>query len=57
MTAKSSSGAGTFAQAVSIQRVRTVGGIAPAERCDAANATQVARVPYTATYYFYRVSP
>jgi len=57
MTARSSSSAGIFAPAVSVQRVRTVGGIAPAERCDAANATQVARVPYTATYYFYRVGP
>ena len=57
LTAKSSSDAGTFAQAASIQRVRTVGGIAPTERCDATNAAQIARVPYTATYYFYRVGP
>jgi len=57
LTAKSSSGTGTFAQAASIQRVRTVGGIAPTERCEAANAAKIARVPYTATYYFYRVSP
>ena len=57
LTAKSSSGAGVFAQAASIQRLTTVGGIAPAERCGAANAAQMARVPYTATYYFYRVSP
>jgi hypothetical protein len=57
LTAKSSSDAGTFAHAASIQRVRTVGGIAPSQRCDAANTTQVARVPYTATYYFYRVGP
>jgi hypothetical protein len=57
LTAKSTSGAGIFAQAMSIQRVRTVGGIAPSARCDAANATQVARVPYTAAYYFYRVAP
>jgi len=55
LTAKSSSGAGIFAQTTSVQRVKTVGGVAPSERCDAANATQVARVPYTATYYFYRV--
>ncbi len=57
LTAKSTSGTGTFAQAASIQRVKTVGGIAPTERCDATNAAQIARVPYTATYYFYRVGP
>jgi len=57
LTAKSSSGAGIFSQAASIQRVRTVGGIAPIERCGATNAGQIARVPYTATYYFYRVGP
>jgi hypothetical protein len=55
LTAKSSSGAGTFAQVTSIQRVRTVGGAAPTEPCGAANAAQVARVPYAATYYFYRM--
>jgi len=31
--------------------------IAPSQRCDAGNATQIARVPYTATYYFYRAGP
>ena len=55
LTAKSTAGQGLFAQTASIQRVQTVGGVAPAEACDAANAKQVARVPYTATYYFYRV--
>lgn len=57
LTAKSSSGAGALAQAASIQRVRTAGGLAPAERCNATNAAQIARVPYTATYYFYRAGP
>src|SRR5882672_10712927 len=55
--AKSTTGAGTFAQAKSIQRVQTVGGVAPSEPCNAANVKQVARVPYTATYYFYRAVP
>jgi hypothetical protein len=54
LTAKSSSDAGAFSRASSIQRVRTVGGIAPTEPCGATNAGQIARVPYTATYYFYR---
>jgi len=34
--------------------VSTVGGTAPAEACNAALAGKVARVNYTATYYFYR---
>lgn len=54
---KSTAGAGVFSQTTSIQRVQTVGGVAPAEPCSAANAKQTARVPYTATYYFYRLVP
>jgi Protein of unknown function (DUF3455) len=55
--AKSTAGAGLFSATKSIQRVQTVGGIAPNEPCSASNAKQVARVPYTATYYFYRTAP
>jgi len=54
LAAKSTSGSGLFSQARSIQRVQTTGGIAPAQVCASDNAKQVARVPYTATYYFYR---
>ena len=54
LAAKSNAGAGTFGAARSIQRLVTVGGIAPKEPCTAANVDVVARVPYTATYYFYR---
>jgi len=54
LTAKSTAGAGVFSATKSIQRLQTVGGVAPAEPCSAANAEQVAEVPYTATYYFYR---
>ena len=57
LTSKSISGAGVFSQTTSIQRVQTVGGVAPSEPCSAANARQTARVPYTATYYFYRIAP
>jgi hypothetical protein len=57
LAAKSNAGTGVFAEAKSVQRVATVGGIAPTEACTAANAKQVARVPYTATYYFYRAAP
>jgi hypothetical protein len=52
--AKKNNGAGTFAETKSIQRVATTGGIAPSAPCAAANLKAVARVPYTATYYFYR---
>jgi hypothetical protein len=51
---RSTTGAGVFSQTQSIQRVATVGGIAPSAPCGSANAGQVARVPYSATYYFYR---
>lgn len=54
LTAKSTSGAGTFAPTKSVQRVQTVGGSAPSDACGANNLGQVSRVPYTATYYFYR---
>jgi hypothetical protein len=54
LTAKSTTGSGEFAQTKSIQRVQTVGGAAPSQPCSVANATQLARVPYKATYYFYR---
>jgi hypothetical protein len=55
--AKATTGGGTFGQAKSIQRLQTVGGVAPSEPCSATNAKQVARVPYTASYYFYRAVP
>jgi hypothetical protein len=51
--AKMTSGSGMFGHIVSIQRVKTVGGKAPAGGCTGAQAGQEARVPYTATYYFY----
>jgi hypothetical protein len=54
LAAKSSTGTGVFAEARSIQRVATTGGIPPSDPCTATNLKQTARVPYTATYYFYR---
>jgi hypothetical protein len=36
-----------------IQRLDTVGGIAPTSGCDAGHVDEVAGVAYTATYYFY----
>jgi hypothetical protein len=54
LSAVSAEGPGIFAHTTYIQRVNTVGGKAPS-----ANGTvvgQVARVPYTADYFFYRKS-
>jgi hypothetical protein len=48
---KSVASEGAFSKVTSIQRVATVGGIAPAAGCNEAGAR--ARVPYTADYYFF----
>lgn len=56
LTVKSTSGTGVLGGAQSIQRVRTTGGVAPSQPCSSGNVKQVARVPYTATYYFYRAA-
>jgi hypothetical protein len=52
LQAKTTHGPGIFARTTYVQRVQTVGGTAPATAGTAAG--QVARVPYTAEYYFYR---
>ena len=52
LAAKTTHGPGVFADTTFIQRVNTTGGKAPSE-----NGTfigQVARVPYSADYFFYR---
>jgi hypothetical protein len=54
LSAKANRGSGMFSSARSIQRIATKGGIAPADPCDATSLRKVARVPYTASYYFYR---
>jgi len=56
LSAKSTSGNGVFTPTTSIQRVQTTGGLAPSLPCDAGSVKQMARVPYTATYYFYRAA-
>ncbi len=48
---------GSLAQVRSIQRVNTVGGVAPATKPDASQAGRVTRVDYTATYHFYVAKP
>src|SRR5687767_5889122 len=54
LKATSAEGPGIFARTTYIQRVNTVGGLAPAAA--PTQAGQVARVPYTAEYFFYRAS-
>ncbi|MBL8525209.1 MAG: DUF3455 domain-containing protein, partial [Betaproteobacteria bacterium] len=45
--------AGLFSKTTSIQRVNTVGGVAPANSCAGSNVGQQARVHYRADYYFF----
>jgi hypothetical protein len=54
LSAKSNAGSGVFGRVKSIQRVATVGGVAPTAPCTQADAGKVARVPYKADYYFYQ---
>jgi hypothetical protein len=54
LAAKSNAGVGAFTETTAILRVETVGGVAPADGCDAQSVGRAARVPYKATYYFYR---
>jgi hypothetical protein len=46
-------GSGVFSSVAYIQRLDTVGGIAPAEGCDDAHEGDEAHVPYEATYAFF----
>jgi hypothetical protein len=53
LTARSVGGAGSFAKVTSIQRINTVGGIAPASGCDVHTLGRTARVPYSADYVLF----
>lgn len=53
LEARSHSGSGVFSTITHIQRLDTVGGVAPKKGCDAEHAGEVARVPYTARYAFF----
>ena len=53
LEAKEHAGSGAFATVTHIQRLDTVGGVAPSEGCDGDHVGEVARVPYEATYAFY----
>ena len=45
---------GRFSDVTSIQRLSTVGGIAPTNPCDSSNTGSIAQVPYSAQYVFYK---
>ncbi|HYQ42501.1 MAG TPA: DUF3455 domain-containing protein [Polyangiaceae bacterium] len=45
---------GKFSDVTSIQRLSTVGGIAPSTPCDGSNLGSISQVPYTAQYVFYK---
>jgi hypothetical protein len=49
-----SSDTGRFSDVTSIQRLSTVGGLAPADGCDTDHIGALAQVPYSAEYVFYK---
>ena len=53
LSAKSVGSEGSFSKVTSIQRVNTVGGVAPKAGCTQAAAGTAARVNYAADYYFF----
>lgn len=52
LVAKSVGPEGSFSKITSVQRVNTVGGVAPKTACSQSTVGTVSRVPYTADYYF-----
>lgn len=53
LSVRSHEGTGRFTPVASIQRLDTIGGVAPAGGCDAAHHGAEVQVPYTARYVFY----
>ena len=53
LTAKPVGSKGLLSNVASIQRVNTVGGVAPKAGCSQAEAGKAARIDYTADYYFF----
>ncbi len=53
LRAKSHSGSGTLASVDYIARIRTEGGLAPADGCDAAHSRAERSVAYSASYVFF----
>jgi len=52
LVTKSVGSQGSFSKITSIQRVNTVGGVAPKTGCSQSAVGTTARIPYTADYYF-----
>ncbi len=52
LTTTSAGGNGRFSRVTSVQRINTVGGVAPLAPCDGAALGTSVRVPYTADYVF-----
>lgn len=53
VSAKSTSGEGRFSRITSVQRINTVGGVAPPTSCDAKTIGATERVPFTADYVLF----
>ncbi len=53
LEAKDHAGSGAFSTITHIQRLDTVGGVAPTDGCDEAHAGEEVRAPYEATYAFF----
>jgi hypothetical protein len=53
LSAKSVGGPGRFAGVTSVQRIHTVGGLAPAKTCDGSTLGAIERVPYSADYLLF----
>jgi hypothetical protein len=56
LKAASHAGDGRMTPVTYVQRLDTVGGIAPTTGCDAQHVGAIANVDYTATYFFYEAS-
>jgi uncharacterized protein DUF3455 len=54
MSARSDSGSGLFAGVTSVQRLHTVGGVAPRDGCGEYSVGTETRVNFAADYYFYK---
>jgi hypothetical protein len=54
LSAKSNGSSGAFSAVTSVQRINTVGGVAPVTPCSSGSTGQMARVEYSADYYFFR---
>jgi len=53
LSAQSDGPQGAFSKVTSIQRVNTVGGVAPKDGCSQTAVGKAARINYTADYYFF----